>query len=52
MKLFVSKETVKKFTVMSYANQLAGELGPSVPETYGGKAESLETTGQTVKMQE
>jgi len=52
MKLLLSKETVKKFTVMSYANQLATELGPSVPQLYGGKAESLEAIGETVKMQE
>jgi hypothetical protein len=49
MKLLLSKETVKKFTVMSYANQLVTELGPSVPTTYGGKAGELEEIGETVK---
>jgi hypothetical protein len=49
MKVFISKETQKKFTVMSYATSLAGELGPSVPEGYGGKGEELDKIGQTVK---
>jgi hypothetical protein len=49
VKTFISKETQKKFTVMSYATYLAGELGPGVPEVYGGKAEPLEKIGETVK---
>lgn len=51
MKLILSKETVKKFTVMSYPNQLATELGPSVPKAYGGTAEPLETIGETLTME-
>jgi hypothetical protein len=49
MKLFISAETQKKFTVMSVATNLAGELGPGVPEVYGGKGEPLEKIGETVK---
>ncbi|PSN66974.1 CRAL/TRIO domain-containing protein [Corynespora cassiicola Philippines] len=41
MKLFVSKETVKKFSVLSYGNQLAAELGKGVPTVYGGEAGDL-----------
>ena len=51
MKLFVAKETVKKFTVLSYGEQLANELGPEVPVVYGGKGESLETVGETLKLE-
>ncbi|KIW03320.1 uncharacterized protein PV09_05531 [Verruconis gallopava] len=49
MRVFISKETQKKFTVMSYATSLAGELGESVPQAYGGKGEPLDKIGQTVK---
>lgn len=45
-KLILPKETIKKFTVLSYGNQLAGELGGNVPEVYGGKAGTLEAIGQ------
>ncbi|TID27467.1 Ribosome assembly protein 4 [Venturia nashicola] len=51
MKLVLAKETVKKFTVMSYPNQLATELGQSVPKVYGGTGEPLETMGETLKME-
>ena len=52
MKLLLSKETVRKFTVMSYADQLATELGVSVPKTYGGDGGELENIGKTVKFQD
>lgn len=51
MKLLLSRETVKKFTVMSYANQLHTELGESVPEAYGGKTGELADVGKTVKLE-
>jgi phosphatidylinositol transfer protein SFH5 len=51
MKLILAKETVKKFTVMSYPNQLATELGQSVPKVYGGAAEPLEAIGETLTME-
>jgi len=51
MKLFVAKETVKKFTVLSYGEQLANELGPEVPVVYGGKGDNLETVGETLKLE-
>ncbi|KAK7508766.1 CRAL/TRIO domain-containing protein [Phyllosticta citriasiana] len=41
MKVLLPKETVKKFTVLSYGNQLASQLGDGVPEAYGGKAGTL-----------
>ncbi|KAK8164975.1 CRAL-TRIO domain-containing protein [Phyllosticta citrichinensis] len=41
MKVLLPKETVKKFTVLSYGNQLAAQLGDGVPEVYGGKAGTL-----------
>ncbi|KAF2191100.1 phosphatidylinositol transfer protein SFH5 [Zopfia rhizophila CBS 207.26] len=49
MKLFVAKETVKKFTVLSYGEQLAGELGPQIPKVYGGQAEDLKVIGEGMK---
>lgn len=52
MKLILAKETVKKFTVMSYPNQLATELGTSVPKEYGGTAEPLKAIGETLTMEE
>lgn len=50
MRMFLAKETVKKFTVLTYGNQLAAELGSSVPEVYGGRGASLEVMGETMKM--
>lgn len=46
MKLVLSKETVKKFTVLTYGKDLAAELGQSVPEVYGGKGGKLEDAEQ------
>jgi hypothetical protein len=52
MKLIASKETVKKFTVLSYAEYLAGELGPAVPKEYGGEAADLDSIGETLALKE
>ncbi|KAK9477662.1 CRAL-TRIO domain-containing protein [Lipomyces japonicus] len=41
MKLFVSRETISKFVVLSYATYLVDYVGDWIPETYGGKGESL-----------
>jgi phosphatidylinositol transfer protein SFH5 len=49
-KLILPKETIRKFTVLSYGNRLASELGSGVPGVYGGKGESLEQMGETVKL--
>ena len=49
-KLVVAKETAKKFTVLSYGNQLAGELGKGVPKAYGGEAGELEVVGEGMKL--
>ena len=46
MKLIVAKETVKKMTVLSYGNQLASELGQSIPAEYGGTTASLKEVGE------
>lgn len=51
MKLVVAKETVKKFTVLSYGNQLTKELGPGVPKAYGGEGEELENMAESLKME-
>ncbi|ORY14820.1 CRAL-TRIO domain-containing protein [Clohesyomyces aquaticus] len=48
MKLFVAKETVKKFTVLSYGADLAGELGKGVPKEYGGEKGELKEVGETM----
>ncbi|KAI5474971.1 putative phosphatidylinositol transporter [Pseudohyphozyma bogoriensis] len=47
MKLFVSAETVKKFTVLSEGKYLVAELGDPqyVPEVYGGKGPALDAVG-------
>ncbi|KAH7077984.1 phosphatidylinositol transfer protein SFH5 [Paraphoma chrysanthemicola] len=50
VKMVVAKETAKKFTVLSYGNQLAAELGPNVPEVYGGKTGDLESVAEGMKM--
>lgn len=38
MRLFLSKETVQKFTILGYGEYLAGELGHAdrLPKEYGG----------------
>ncbi|KAF2458033.1 phosphatidylinositol transfer protein SFH5 [Lineolata rhizophorae] len=51
MKLVLAKETVRKFTMLSYGNTLAAELGPNVPAAYGGKAEGLDKIGETLKVE-
>ncbi|KAF2025264.1 phosphatidylinositol transfer protein SFH5 [Setomelanomma holmii] len=52
IKMVVAKETAKKFTVLSYGNQLAAELGPNVPEVYGGKTADLEKVAAGMKLTE
>lgn len=52
MKLVIAKETVKKFTVLSYGNQLATELGPNVPKVYGGSAGELADIGEGMNFKE
>ncbi|KAF2852863.1 CRAL/TRIO domain-containing protein, partial [Plenodomus tracheiphilus IPT5] len=49
MKMVVAKETAKKFTVLSYGKELAGELGKGVPKEYGGDKGSLKEVGEAVK---
>ncbi|KAK8252714.1 CRAL/TRIO domain-containing protein [Phyllosticta capitalensis] len=46
MKVLLPKETVKKFTVLSYGNQLGAQLGAGIPEVYGGKAGALNEIGE------
>ncbi|KAF1842495.1 CRAL/TRIO domain-containing protein [Cucurbitaria berberidis CBS 394.84] len=52
MKMVIAKETVKKFTVLSYGNQLVTELGPNIPKVYGGNAGELSEVGEGVKFTE
>jgi phosphatidylinositol transfer protein SFH5 len=49
-KLILSKETVRKFTVFSYGEALAGELGKRCPKAYGGEAEGLGIIGEQTKL--
>ncbi|KAF2139343.1 uncharacterized protein K452DRAFT_75484 [Aplosporella prunicola CBS 121167] len=49
IKAFLSKETVRKFTVLSSGNQLASQLGDGVPEPYGGKGIKLEEFADTTR---
>lgn len=51
VKMVLPKETVRKFTVLSYGDQLAGELGSGVPKVYGGEAEELEKIAVMMKME-
>ncbi len=52
MKMVVAKETVKKFGVLSYGNQLTAELGPNIPQIYGGKLGELKEIGEGMTMKE
>jgi hypothetical protein len=45
VKMLVPKETTRKFTVVSYGEQLAGELGKGIPKVYG-----LESVGEGMKL--
>jgi phosphatidylinositol transfer protein SFH5 len=49
VKMILPKETIRKFTVLTYGKDLAGELGAAVPEVYGGKGPALEGTAITPK---
>ncbi|KZM26374.1 Non-classical phosphatidylinositol transfer protein (PITP) [Ascochyta rabiei] len=49
-KLFIAKETVKKFTVLSYGNQLANELGQGIPTEYGGTQGPLNEVGEGMQL--
>jgi hypothetical protein len=51
VKMLVPKETTRKFTVVSYGEQLAGELGKGIPKVYGGEKEGgLESVGEGMKL--
>lgn len=49
-RMLVSKETARKFTVLSYGNALAGELGNGLPKEYGGGKGDLSEIGEGVKL--
>jgi hypothetical protein len=51
-KLIVAKETAKKFAVLSYGNQLAGELGSNIPMVYGGTKGDLDSVAEGMKLVE
>jgi hypothetical protein len=48
VKMVVAKETAKKFTVMSYGKELAGELGLGVPKSYGGENGELSEVAESM----
>lgn len=53
VKLIAAKETVRKFSVLGYGSNLAGELGEigqQLPAMYGGKGTSLAEGGKEVKL--
>ncbi|TDZ15411.1 Phosphatidylinositol transfer protein sfh5 [Colletotrichum orbiculare MAFF 240422] len=53
MKVFLAPKTVSKFHPLGYGAELANEipsLKQSLPKEYGGSAESIKATGQTVKL--
>jgi hypothetical protein len=52
MKLLVAKETMKKFTVLSYGNQLGPELGKGAPKEYGGEQGELKDIGEGMKLED
>jgi hypothetical protein len=49
-KMIVSKETAKKFTVLSYGTALASELGKGLPKEYGGENGALNEVGEGMKL--
>ena len=49
MKLILSKETVKKFSVLSYGQQLATEIDQNVPIEYGGQGGRLKDVATQLK---
>ena len=51
-KAIVSKETANKFTMLSYGNQLVGELGKGLPKEYGGEKGDLKEIGEGMKLQD
>jgi hypothetical protein len=51
-KLVVAKETAKKFAVLSYGKDLAGELGMNVPTVYGGTKGELESVAEGLDLVE
>lgn len=51
IKLVLSKETVQKFTVLSYGNQLVSELGKDIPKVYGGEKGELKVEGEGMKLE-
>lgn len=51
-KLLVAKETAKKFTVLSYGEQLVSELGKNIPKAYGGDKGELSEIAEGVKFTE
>jgi hypothetical protein len=50
VKMVVAKETAKKFTVMSYGKELAGELGKGVPKSYGGENGELSGVAEAMDL--
>ncbi|KAF2645075.1 CRAL/TRIO domain-containing protein [Massarina eburnea CBS 473.64] len=51
-KLFVAKETAKKFMVLSNGSQVAAQLGKGVPKEYGGDKGELAEIGEGMKLEE
>jgi hypothetical protein len=50
VKMVVAKETSRKFTVLSYGKELAGELGKGMPKSYGGEAGELADVAERMEL--
>ncbi|KAI5795310.1 CRAL-TRIO domain-containing protein [Peziza echinospora] len=50
MKAFLSKETIRKFKVITSGRGVAAELGQDVPKQYGGKGADLPEVGLSPKL--
>ena len=49
--MVLSKETVRKFTVLSYGEYLKGHLGEDVPAVYGGTGQELDARALCPKLE-
>lgn len=49
MKLVLSRETVRKFIVLSYGKELVKELGSNIPNEYGGQMGALSEVGKQLQ---
>lgn len=51
MTVFMSKATASKLKAVTYGKDLVLDLGPSVPQIYGGKNGELSEIAETLKLE-